>query len=153
MTTLPLWAAIRALKSKIGTGVGLAHLREVMPEVTDAQWSHAVGQARAALANRAVELTRPLNRRPIAGEISTMTTKNRTGFLQHVDVHIRDQDTGAIEVRPYSIRTDTLRSRQSIVNEARERYQAAIDRDPGNYPEEILAVAYSGTYEMIPEGA
>jgi hypothetical protein len=153
MASLPLWAAIRALKSKIGTGVGLGHLRQIMPEITDSQWASAVGEARAALAHRAAELTRPLNRRPTAGEIAVRTTKGATGFWQHVNVYVRDSDTGGVEVRPYTIRTDALRSRQSVVNEAQTRYQASIDEDPENYPEEVLAVAYTGTYQLIPEGA
>lgn len=152
MASLPLWAAIRTLKSKIGTGVGLAQIREIAPEITESQWARAIGEARTALASRAVELTRPLNRRPTATEITPLSTKGSTGFFQHVDVYVRDSDTGAIEVRPYTIKGDSLRSRQSVVNEARSRYQQSIDSDPENYPEEVLAVAYTGTYELIPGG-
>jgi hypothetical protein len=152
MSSLPLWWAIRTLKSKIGTGVGLSNLRELMPEITDAQWARAVGEARASLALRTAELTRPLNRRPSGPlEILPRDTKGATGYWQSVDVYVRDNDTGTLEVRPYTIRTDTLRSRQSVVNEAKQRYQEAIDADPDNYPEEILGVAYTGTYELIPK--
>lgn len=150
MPGLPLWAAIRALKSKIGTGVGLAQLREIMPEVTDAEWARAVGEARAALAARTLEATRPLNRRPFGAEILPKDTRGATGFWQHVDIYVRDLDTGLIEIRPYTIKTDTLRSRQSIVNEAKRRYQEAIDRNPGDYPEEVLQATYEGTYQLTP---
>jgi len=147
-----LWAAIRAVKSKTGLARAFEAIREVDGSITEADWQSAVGQARAALANRLAEVTRPLNRRPVTGEWLPMDTKRQTGFLQHVDVWVRDRDTGLIEARPYTIRGSTLRSRQSVVNEARDRFQGAIDSEPDDYPEDIVAVQYTGTYEMIVKG-
>lgn len=146
-----LWAAIRAVKSKVGLGRTFDQLSEVDDTLTRADWERSVGEARAALANRASEVTMPLNRRPVAGEWATMTTKKASGFMQHVDVWVRDRDTGLIESRPYTIKTDTLRSRQSVVREAQLRFQAAIDANPNDYPEDIMAVQYTGTYQLVPE--
>lgn len=150
MTTFPLWAAIRTVKSKLGTWAGYENFRALAPEVTRAEWARAIGDAKQALVNRSMELTRPLNRRPIGAEISRYTSVKQTGFLQQIDVYVRDRDTGLIETRPYTIKTRSLRSRQSIVNEGLGKYQNAIDTNPEDYPEEVLGAAYVGTYELVP---
>lgn len=150
MGTFHLWAAIRTVKAKIGTWVGYDTYSEFDPELSREQWAEAIGQARAALNNRIDELTRPLNRRPVQGEITPMTTKGPRGFLQQIEVYVRDNDTGLVDSRYYTVKTQTLRSRQFIVNEGLQRYQAAIDANPGDYPEEILGAAYIGTHQMTP---
>lgn len=150
MVAFHMWAAIRTVKSKIGTWNGYDEFSQAVPEVSRQQWATAIGEARAALANRVSELTRPLNRRPVGSEITRYTTKRATGFMQQVEVFVRDRDTGMIESRPYVVKTDTLRSRQFIVEEAMSRYQNAIDSSPEDYPEDVLGAAYVGTHEMIP---
>jgi hypothetical protein len=150
VSSFPLWAAIRTVKSKLGTWAGYEHFQQLTPEVTRAEWARAIGEAKQALSMRASELTRPLNRRPVGAEISRYTSVRQTGFLQQIDVYVRDRDTGLIESRPYTIKTQTLRSRQNVVNEGLSRYQNAIDTDPSNYPEDVLGAAYVGTYELVP---
>lgn len=150
MGTFSLWAAIRTVKSRIGTWEGYRLYNEVAENITEAEWSRAIGQARAALANRVSEVTRPLNRRPQGSEITIYDSKKARGYLQQIEVYVRDNDTGIIEARPYVVKTDTLRSRQFIVNEGLERYQAAIDAHPEDYPEEVLGAAYVGTHHLIP---
>lgn len=150
MGTFHVWAAIRTIKSKIGTWVGYDTYSEFDPELTRGEWAEAIGQARAALANRTAELTRPLNRRPVAGEITRMDTKGPSGYLQQIEVYVRDNDTGLVDSRYYVVKTQTLRSRQFIVNEGLSRYQAAIDAKPDEYPEEIIGAAYIGTHQMVP---
>lgn len=150
MGTFHVWAAIRTIKAKIGTWVGYDTYSEFDPDLSREEWAEAIGQARAAIANRTEELTRPLNRRPVGGEITTMTTKGPSGFLQQIEVYVRDNDTGLVDSRYYTVKTQTLRSRQFIVNEGLTRYQNAIDANPGDYPEEILGAAYIGTHHMVP---
>lgn len=150
MAEFPLWAAIRTVKERIGTWVGFARIQAIAPEVTKAEWAQAIGQAQAALANRMIEATRPLNRRPTASEIVAYTSRRATGFLQQLEIFVRDRDTGLIESRPYTIRTQVLRSRGSVVAEGLRRYQDAVDNNPDDYPEDILGAAYAGTLELIP---
>jgi hypothetical protein len=150
MGTFHVWAAIRTIKSKIGTWVGYDTYKEFDPDITRGEWSTAIGQARAALANRTEELTRPINRRPVAGEITPMQTKGPSGFLQQIEVYVRDNDTGLVDSRYYVVKTQTLRSRQFIIQEGLQRYQNAIDSNPQDYPEEIVGAAYIGTHQMIP---
>jgi hypothetical protein len=150
VSTFGLWAAIRTVKSRIGTWNGYEQFRELVPEVTRDEWAQAIGQARAALSNRVSELTRPLNRRPTPAEVTTYTTRNARGFMQQLDIFVRDRDTGLVEARPYTIRGTSLRSRSAIMAEALSRYQDAIDNNPDDYPEDILGAAYVGTYELVP---
>lgn len=150
MGTFHVWAAIRTIKDKIGTWVGYDKYSEYDPDISRTDWAEAIGQARAALQNRTEELVRPLNRRPVAAEITPMMTRGPKGYLQQIEVYVRDRDTGLVDSRYYTVKTQTLRSRQFIVNEGLERYQAAIDANPGDYPEEIVGAAYIGTHQMIP---
>lgn len=154
MASFPLWAAIRTIKSKIGTWVGYEQYTDLDPTITRQQWATAIGQARAALANRVGELTRPLNRRPVrgTGEITPYTSRTATGFMQYVDVYVTDRDGGPPQARPWAVRVDTLRSRQSIVNEAWARFEAATLPEGTFEGETVVGVGYAGTVEFIPEG-
>ena len=152
MASMHLWAAIRTVKNRIGTWKGFEQYKALDPSVTRSQWASTIGEARAALANRVGELSRPLGRIPTQAEVTLYATKRASGYMQQVEVYVLDRDTGLLGSRPYVVKTDTLRSRQFIVNEARSRFQAAIDANPGEYPEDIVGVAYVGTHLMVPKG-
>lgn len=154
MSSFPLWAAIRTIKSKIGTWVGYERYTELDPSITRTQWSTAVGQARAALANRNDELTRPLNRRPsiAAGEVTPYSAPRARGFMQYVDVYVIDRDTSLVRAQPWAVRSDTLRSRQAVINEALARYEAATLPEGTFEGEVVLGASYSGTVQFLPMG-
>lgn len=150
MTSFPLWAAIRTVKSKIGTWAGYDRYASVDPSITREQWGRAIGQARAALANRVAEMTRPLNRRPVAGEWTPYDSSTATGFMQYVDVFVQDVHGGTPRPVPWAIRTDTLMSRQAAVLQALSRYQAATLPE-GTFEGEIVVDAmYAGTVKFEP---
>lgn len=151
MASFPLWAAIRTVKSKLGTWVGYERYATVDPTVTREQWATAVGQARAALANRVGELTRPLNRRPVPGEITPYTSRTARGYMQYIDVYVRDRETGQVRAQPWAMRTDTLISRQSAINQALSRYEAATLPEGTFEGEIVVGAAYAGTVEFLPE--
>lgn len=152
MSNFTLWAAIKTIKARIGTWVGLTQVQTIAPDVTRQEWAQSIGQARAALANRVSELTRPLNRRPLPSETIQYNTVRQSGFLQQLEIYVRDRDTGLIEARPYSLRTNTLMSRQTVINRGLTAYNFAAALNPDEYPEEVLGAAYAGTFEMIPGG-
>lgn len=152
MSSFPLWAAIRTIKSKLGTWVGYGKYVELDPSITRTQWATAVGQARAALANRTGELVRPLNRRPVPGEITQYSAPRARGFMQYVDVYVTDRDGGAIRAQPWAVRSDTLRSRQAVITEALARYEAATLPEGTFEGEVVVGASYSGTVEFIPMG-
>lgn len=150
MATFPMWAAIRTVKSKLGTWVGYDKYSEIDASITREEWADAIGSARAAIANKVDESTRPLNRRPVGSEITNYPTRKARGFLQQVTVFVRDVDTGIIEERPYYVKTETLRSRQVIVNEALSRFATSAAVDPEGYEGEIVGAIYDGTHHMVP---
>jgi hypothetical protein len=150
MATYPLWAAIRTVRDRIGTWVGYERFTAQVPGLSREDWARAIGEARAALANRVGELTRPLNRRPTAGEITAYTSRAARGFMQYVDVFVRDRETGLVTTRPFAIRSDVLRSRGAIVTAALSRYEAATLPEGTFEGEIIVGAAYAGTVEFIP---
>lgn len=150
MVAFHLWAAIRTVKDRVGTWRGYDRVSEMIPDLSREEWATTVAQARAAIANRVDELTRPLNRRPTQDEITLYASKRARGYMQQIEVFVRDRDTGLIESRHYVVRTDSLRSRQHIIEEGLTRYQAAIDSKPEDYPEDVLGAVYVGTHHLVP---
>lgn len=148
----PLWAAIRTIKEGLSGRAGLAAYRSGGGSIRDATWFRLIGEARRSLSDAIAEVTRPLSRRPAGTEVTRMTTRTATGFIQQVDIFVRDRATGLIESRPHSIRTDVLLTRRAAVRDAVGLFQDAIDTNPDVYDEEVLGAAYVGTYELIPEG-
>lgn len=150
MASFILTAAIRAVKSKIGVQRAYESVSRLAPEVTQQEWSQAIGEAKAALSQRVDEWTRPLNRRPVSGEITTLERKSSVKYWQQVEIYIRDKETGARSVMHFYTRTDTLRSRISVVNDWIKHVQGMIDSRPKDYPIDIVGFAYTGTYEIRP---
>jgi hypothetical protein len=151
MTSFPLWAAIRTVKSRIGTWAGYDIYASADPSITRADWARNIGQARAALANRVLEATRPLNRRPSGpNEIHPYEAPRARGFMQYVDVYVKPAHGGPAEARPWAIRTDTLMSRRKAINLALSRFEAATLPDGTFEGEVVLDAGYAGTFEFVP---
>lgn len=149
MANFIISAAIRAVKSKVGTWVAFESIQDLVPEVTREEWAAAVGQARAALSQKVSELTRPLNRRPTAAEFGpTLERRSSAKYWQQVEIYVRDKTTGARAIMHFTTRTDTLRSRISVINESIGRLQGRIDGAPEDYPVDIVGFAYTGTYPI-----
>lgn len=149
MASFILSAAIRAVKSKAGVWRAYDAVAGIVPEVTKTEWAQAIGDARAALANRVLESTRPLNRRPTAAEFSgTLNAKSRFSIWQTVEVFVRDRETGARSSFPVRIGTDSLRSRLSVVSEAVGIVRGIVDSAPDDYPVDIVGFEYTGTYHI-----
>jgi hypothetical protein len=151
MASFPLWAAIRTVRSRMGTWVGFERYAEQDPTITRADWATAIGQARAALANRVSELTRPLNRRPVAGEMTAYRSRTARGFMQYIDVYVRDRETGLVTAQPWAMRTDSLISRQSAINQALARYEAATLPEGTFEGEVVIGASYAGTVYFEPQ--
>lgn len=152
MPSFNVWAASRTLKGRLGYGVGFRIAQRLNPNLTDDEWRAALAEARAILANKAEELSRSLSRKPIAGEIMPFPVKSPGGFIQQIEVYVKDRDTDLIEVRPFSYKTDTLRARAAVIKEVRQIFNDSIAADPTTYPEEVVGAAYVGTYELTLSG-
>lgn len=150
MANFILSAAIRAVKSKVGTWVAYDQIRRQVPEITEREWAAAIGEAREAISQRVLEATRPLNRRPVAGEWTDIRRRSNTQWWQQVTLFVRDSTTGARSVFNMTIKTDTLRSRGFAIEEAQRRAAFIFASDPDNYPVAVVGSEYSGTYQILP---
>lgn len=152
MASFILSAAIRAVKSKVGTWKAFDAIQDLVPEITREQWAAAIGEARAAVSQRVSELTLPLNRRPTAAEFGpALERRSGAKYWQQVEIYVRDNQTGARSIMHFTTRTDTLRSRLSVVNDWIEHIQNLIDTRPDEYTADIVGFAYTGTYPIVPK--
>jgi hypothetical protein len=71
--------------------------------------------------------------------------------MQYIDVYVRDRETGQVRAQPWAMRTDTLISRQSAINQALSRYEAATLPEGTFEGEIVVGAAYAGTVEFLPE--
>lgn len=143
------WAAIRAIKSRVGKWRAMETVRALDPRVTRQSWQQAWSAATAALAQRQLEITRPLNRRPVQGTSEVMVRPRQRGaeFTQYASVFVRDPLTGDVSQAPFALRTDTLRSRLSVISEAVERFSQATTEGGTFEGQEILDARYAGTIQ------
>jgi hypothetical protein len=147
-STFDIWGAIRGVKSRIGKWRAFETWRALDPAITRDQWQSAWSQATAAVAARVGEVTRPLNRRPVPGpEIHTRPAQRGARFTQFVTVFVRDAQTGDISEAPFAVRTDTLRSRMTVIAEALDRFSAATDEGGTFEGQEIINGQYAGTIQ------
>lgn len=148
MANFILSAAIRAVKSKVGTWVAYDQVKAKVPELTRTEWAQAIGEAREAISQRVLEATRPMNRRPVAGEWTELTRKSGAAYWQQVTLFLRDSATGARSQFHVTVKTDTLRSRMNAVALAETQAALIFASDPDNYPVAIIGAEYSGTYHI-----
>lgn len=153
MATSPFTAAIRTVKQGLSARAGLKAARAAGVHIQDATWFRMVGEVQRSLSNQISEVTKPLNRRPTSDEISRYTAGKARGFMQYVDVMVKDRATGVVSLRPYAVRTNTLLSRQTVVARALEGFKGAVLNNPSEYDEQILGAVYTATYQFAGEGA
>ena len=144
----PLWAAIKVVKGGMSANEGLQILKAQGMGVRRQDWLSLVREVKAAIAANALETMQPLDRAPFTSEWKVMTTATATGFMQYIDVWVKDRDTGEIRIRPFSIRTDDLLTRADAVATAIDRMESSMDF----YGERILGAVYTSTYVLVPKG-
>lgn len=131
--------------------VGYDRYATVDPSIDRSTWARMVGEARTAIANKLAEVTRPLNRRPLPTEIVTYTSRRATGYLQWVDVYVKDRETGLVTTQPWNVKSRDLRSRQAVITEALSRYQAATLPEGTFEGQIVVGASYAGTLQYIPQ--
>lgn len=146
----PVPFAYQAVQQGMSANAGLAWARTFGVAIRRARWLEMYGQARNAAANNAMEPARPLNRKPLSYEISTMQTKNARGWIQYVEVYTFDRIAGITSSRPFAVRSQTLQTRNKVIEKALSHFLEAIGPE-GNYSNEsILGAAYTATYLLDP---
>jgi len=144
----PLWAAIRSVKAGMSANASLEAMKAAGLGVRRQDWLSLVREVRAALEANAIDTMQPLARAPFTTEWRVMTTATASGFMQYIDVWVKDRETGEIRIRPYSIRTDDLLTRADAVATAIDRLEQSADL----YGERILGAVYTATYVLVPKG-
>lgn len=136
-----------AVREGLSATAALEQFREAGGRIRTQTWYAAYSQARLAAADFEAELGRPLNRRPVVGEIRPFQTVRQTGFIQQVTVFQRDRATGVIIEKDFSIRAPGVVSRRSAVQTAIDTLSDFADE----YDMQVLGGLYTGTYELGPE--
>ena len=128
----------------------VAAARAAGTKIADSTWYQMVGQVRSSLAGQLDEVTRPLGQRPGQHEIGGLGAKNARGYLQYIDIMVKDRETGVVSVRPYAVRTGSLLRRGQVVAKGLAAFQAAISENPDDYDEQVLGAVYTATYQFVP---
>jgi hypothetical protein len=153
MPTGNLNAAQWALNSVL-TGqsarAGLGAYRAAGGRLGSQSWYRLVGEIQASLAAREGIYDEPLNLRPVAAEIRTWTTAKARGYIQQVEVLVREKTTGQIVSVPFSVHGRSLVSRRNAIQQALDVYS---DDNAKRYDQVVLGAVYTGTYEARPSGA
>lgn len=146
MADYAVWAAIQAAKSGLSANAGLKAFQAGGGSIRRATWLRVYAEVKSSLADQVDEISRPLNRKPTGDEINVFSAVKATGYMQHVDIYVREKETGLVYARPYSIRTEDLMTRADVIETALSRFQDHADA----YGEVVLGAAYVSTYIFAP---
>lgn len=144
-----LWPAIQAAREGLSANQAYQRFRELGLGLRRATFLKVYGEAKAALANRVEEVTKPIEGKPRAADILHMTTKTATGYMQYVDIYVRDRTTGEVFATPYGIRSDELGTRADVIASALDKYGSHAPF----YDQQVLGATYTATYLLAPDQA
>jgi len=140
------WVAAQGIKQGLSANAALRALRAAGGAIARGTWLRLYAQTRAEMDAESAEVSRPLDRRPRASEITYYETKQATGYLQHVDIYVRDRATGEVLAQPYSVKSDSLMTRADVIETALEAYGQHAER----YGQTVLGATYTSTYLFAP---
>ena len=143
------WALASQLDGK-SARQGLSDFRSAGGKIASQSWYHLVGEMQAMLSEREGIYNEPVNLRPVASEIQAWETKKAKGYIQQVEVLVRERATGQIISVPFSVSGRALVSRRNAIQQALDVYS---DENAEKYGQQILGAIYTGTYEARPEDA
>src|SRR5258705_12610429 len=101
MADIPLARIIAGVKAGLSGNAIARDLRASGEGVGRGRLQAVVGQIRRSLQQGRVEATLPLGQRPQSSEVTVMSTKRQSGYLQNVTVLTRDRVTGILRARPW----------------------------------------------------
>jgi hypothetical protein len=146
----PATWALEGVQEGLSARAALRAFRDAGGRVADATWYKVYGEVAAQVSLREGIYNEPQNLRPTGEEIKVWTTTKAKGYVQQVEVLVREQGTGEIISIPFSGMGRTLRSRRAVIAEALETYS---DENAERYGQTILGAVYTGTYEARPDVA
>lgn len=142
------WALL-AVQEGQSAREGLAAYREAGGRIANQSWFRLTGEIQRALADREGIYDEPLNLRPVASEIRTWSTAKARGYIQQVEVLVREKNTGQIISVPFSVQGRALVSRRNAIKQALDVYS---DDNAKKYEQQVLGAIYTGTYQAVPRG-
>ena len=145
---LPVWAVLDSIATGQSASAGLAAYRAAGGEVRTQTWYRLHGEVQASLAGRIQEAAAPLNRRPTGEEVQTMSTTSAKGYLQQIEVLVRNRGTGEVEAKPFSVTGDQLISRGNAISQALDAFAGGVEE--GSFEEQVLGAVHVGAYQMVP---
>lgn len=142
----PWWAIQSSLRAGHSLEQAFRFAQQRGFQVSRQTFTKAYGAARAELEAGAVEPLRPLNRFPVGDEINQRDTVRATGYSQKVLVLARDKRTREIIVKPWTMTSRGLLTRQGAIAQAVEAYREFEDR----YNQTVIGGVYAGTFQLTP---
>lgn len=147
----PTWVAIRGVREGLSANKALAAFREAGGHIGRQAWLRLYSQVDRVIESRKSEATAPLDSIPGSEHVRTMPSQTATGYMQVVDVRYRVKGTSVIASRAYSVRSDSLITRQEAVNQALDVFNAQENAE--SYEDMVtLGAFYVGTVQFTPQG-
>jgi hypothetical protein len=140
----PTGAAMGSILSGQSASAGLRSFRLAGGRIASQTWFHLTGELQAMLARREGVYDEPVNRRPTADQIETWDKWKGKGYIQQVEVLVRDRDTQQIISIPFSHLTRILKSRKSVIQDA---LATITPEGTDGDKQQILGAVYAGTYQ------
>ena len=143
----PASAALASVLEGMSATQGLRWFRSIGGHVATQTWYAARAHIEATISAREGIYNEEQRLRPTASEIIKWSTPSARGYVQKVEVLVRERATNAVISAPYSSMGKRLRSRQAIVREALSIYSGD---QAEKYGQQILGAVYTGTYQAVP---
>jgi hypothetical protein len=140
--------ALAAVQEGLSARAGLGAYRESGGKIANETWYRLVGEIQASLADREGIYDEPIDEVPYAHQIKTWTTAKAKGYIQQVEVIVREKSTGQIISVPFSVTGHKLVTRRQAMQQALDIYS---DENAQKYDQQILGAVYSGTYHARPK--
>ena len=142
-TNLYSWAA-DSIRRGLSANEGLRQLRAGGERSARQTWLRLYSSVKADFERRDTVASADLSRKPRGAEIHPMTVERGSGFMQHLDIWVKDKVTGEVYARPFTIQTDTLMSHADAIETGLDVFGVHAD----GYGETILGAAYVSTYQL-----
>lgn len=137
----------QAVRNGESANRSLEALRQTGHGIRRADYLALYREVSGAIKAQLTGIDRPGNRRPTRREIAFISSATATGFMQYVDVWVKDRETGEVYPRPYGLRTDDLMTHDDAIETALDRMVQHAEK----YNETVLGASYMATYEFVPE--
>lgn len=153
------WAAAFAtVRDGLSARAGLARARDAGVKVRDSTWFGLIGVVRRHYGNILAEAGQPLNRRPMAKDITLLPADKARGYIHYVDLIVRNKTGGRPYVRPQAVHSSRLLTKEAAIDIAMNRYRSAVDRSKvasaqwGTDPDEVVEAGQYRTTQKFQPG-